>query len=275
MIDDHDDEGPEALVVRDAEHAWALPLFALDPARPVVTIGRSPRSDLVLPSDTVSRHHARLERRGDAWWVVDLGSVHGTRVDGERVQTARLRRGASLRFGDADVAFGSAWYCRRLTESRHVPRPIDGLTGACSKWTLPGQIEPELEKARATGAPLAVAFFDVDSLARVNETFGHPTGDAVLREIAARVRARMRAGDILGRYAGDELVLVLPGVDLGQAVALAGAIRADIASSPVVPGGAVVAVTVSVGVVLADPGERDPMAAVLRARERAEGASSG
>lgn len=71
------------------------------------TVGRELDNTIVLRSDFVSRHHARLEKREDGWWVIDSGSTHGTQIDDERVQEARLLDGARVRMGDTIFRFGS------------------------------------------------------------------------------------------------------------------------------------------------------------------------
>src|SRR5438552_4544733 len=89
---------------------------------------------------------------------------------------------------------------------------------------------------------------DLDHFKAVNDRYGHPTGDLVLRETARRLRASLRSSDVIGRYGGEEFVVVAPDCGMNDALALAERFRASICSQPIeVPGGAV-SVTVSLGV---------------------------
>lgn len=79
--------------------------YVLNPAG--ATVGRELDNTIVLRSDVVSRHHARLEQREDGWWVIDSGSTHGTQLDDTRVQEARLSCGVLIRMGDTIFKFES------------------------------------------------------------------------------------------------------------------------------------------------------------------------
>lgn len=80
---------------------WGVAWAVADPT----VVGRTPESDLTLLHASVSTHHARLERQGDGWQVSDRGSRNGTTVDGQKVETAPLRDGARVRFGDVELFF--------------------------------------------------------------------------------------------------------------------------------------------------------------------------
>src|SRR5690349_9827054 len=67
-------------------------------------VGKAPDNDLVLPDDTVSRHHCEIERRGDTIWVKDTGSTNGTLISGSRISEALAPAGAILRIGEVEVA---------------------------------------------------------------------------------------------------------------------------------------------------------------------------
>src|SRR6266436_3629543 len=68
-----------------------------------IKVGKAPDNDLVLPDDTVSRHHCELERRADVVWVKDLGSTNGTRIAGSKITEALAPPGSVLRFGEVEV----------------------------------------------------------------------------------------------------------------------------------------------------------------------------
>jgi diguanylate cyclase (GGDEF)-like protein len=92
-------------------------------------------------------------------------------------------------------------------EARH-----DRLTGIWNRGMILDQLDRELHRVRrATGSPLALAMTDLDHFKQVNDTHGHTAGDVVLREAAQRMRSVLRAYDYIGRYGGEEFLILLPG----------------------------------------------------------------
>lgn len=89
----------------------------------------------------------------------------------------------------------------------------DSLTGLANRLLLREYLSHEIVQAKRRGTRLATLFLDLDNFKTINDTFGHVTGDRLLQQIAVRLTACVRAGDIVSRYAGDEFVLVL--VDIG------------------------------------------------------------
>jgi two-component system cell cycle response regulator len=101
-------------------------------------------------------------------------------------------------------------------------------------------------------------YIDVDYFKQVNDTHGHQAGDDVLREVAARIKAELRMSDALGRFGGEEFVVLLIDADLDSASMVAQRIRASVADQPFMVGeGQMVAVSVSIGVATLDDFERD------------------
>ena len=152
----------------------------------------------------------------------------------------------------------------------------DPLTAMANRRTLLDALGRELERSSRLGSPCAVLFVDLDHFKRVNDVHGHAGGDAVLRQAAAAMRSILRPYDLVGRYGGEEFVVVLPGCDATGARMAAERVRAAVASMSVLVGGKSVPVTCSVGVaVSAAGGERDRdalLAAADRALYQAKGA---
>ena len=126
----------------------------------------------------------------------------------------------------------------------------DALTQLPNHRAMVDQLDKELERARRYGRPFSLLFFDVDHFKHVNDTHGHTTGDAVLRQISERASNVLRGGDTLGRFGGEEFVLLLPEADASTAQHVAERLRTVIAANPVattdVPEG--ITMTISVGV---------------------------
>jgi diguanylate cyclase (GGDEF)-like protein/putative nucleotidyltransferase with HDIG domain len=123
------------------------------------------------------------------------------------------------------------------------------LTELPNHRALSNLLEQEGERARRYGHPLSLLFFDGDRFKQVNDTYGHAVGDVVLRELGERACSVLRAGDTVGRFGGEEFLVLLPETDAHEARQVAERLRAAVAASPLaaqaVEGG--IAVTVSIG----------------------------
>ncbi|MCL2345361.1 MAG: diguanylate cyclase [Desulfobulbus sp.] len=136
----------------------------------------------------------------------------------------------------------------------------DGLTRLLNHSTAKMRLGQRVAEAQANGGRLAVAMLDIDRFKSINDTWGHPVGDQVIRNLAWLLRGRLRSSDLIGRYGGEEFIVALSGTDLADAVAQLDRIRQDFAMLPHSHDGGVIHATFSCGVAaLAD----HPSAAAL------------
>ena len=150
----------------------------------------------------------------------------------------------------------------------------DPLTGLANRTLLRDRLEQALARSVREDLPTGVLFVDLDEFKSVNDYFGHATGDAVLVEIAARLRAVVRPADTVARIGGDEFVVVCEDVDEGAALALGHRLEEAI-RRPVVLGGSEHALTASIGISLGRDGPDAVMAAADMAVYRAKAAGRG
>jgi diguanylate cyclase (GGDEF)-like protein len=125
----------------------------------------------------------------------------------------------------------------------------DGLTGLLNRSAILEVLHNELARAQRESQPLSVLMVDLDHFKQVNDEFGHLAGDAVLRESSSRMRTVVRRYDSVGRYGGEEFLVVLPGCDSVAAAAQAERLRLSLAAAPFVFGSGTCALTGSVGYV--------------------------
>lgn len=151
---------------------------------------------------------------------------------------------------------------------------IDPLVGAYNRRYALHRLERMAARAAESGGSLAVLLLDLDRFKAVNDSFGHPAGDAVLVEIAARLAALLRPADLFARIGGEEFLIALPDAAPGAAEAMAEAARRAVAAAPVsLPNGAgAVPVTVSIGLAFVRGGGRPPAEASALALRRADDA---
>jgi len=133
-------------------------------------------------------------------------------------------------------------------ESMRHAATHDSLTGLTNRGEILAMLERELERARRERKPVAVILCDVDHFKDVNDTLGHLFGDEALREIGRRLRTQLRVYDGVGRYGGEEFLMVLPSCDLPNALLRADGLREIIAKTPVVCSGEERLITMSMGV---------------------------
>ena len=124
----------------------------------------------------------------------------------------------------------------------------DSLTGLYNRRGLFEFGRREVERARRFGRPLAAIMFDLDHFKRVNDTYGHATGDQVLASLAARCRQELREVDLLGRYGGEEFAVLLPEIELADAGQVAERLRQSTAQAPFATDQGPMEITISLGV---------------------------
>ncbi|MBI5103438.1 MAG: diguanylate cyclase [Solirubrobacterales bacterium] len=136
---------------------------------------------------------------------------------------------------------------RRFTDLEDLAY-TDELTGLPNRRGATRRLDALLSRSRRHQRDLAVLLLDADHFKAVNDRHGHAVGDAVLRELAALLRSRVRREDVVGRWGGEELVVALSDTDEAGAAALAEDLRAAVAAQPLRADGVDVPLTVSIGV---------------------------
>lgn len=124
---------------------------------------------------------------------------------------------------------------------------LDGLTGLFNHTAAKSRLSALVNQA-GDGSALTVVMIDIDHFKGINDTYGHPVGDQVIRALAWLLKGRLRAGDLIGRYGGEEFLVALPGVTADQAKVVIDRIRADFAALPHAHAGGALHATFSAGI---------------------------
>jgi diguanylate cyclase (GGDEF)-like protein len=242
--------GHEAISCSDGLHAWEVlqsketPRLAIldwvmpkmhgaDLCREVRNAGRDPYIYIILLTSKSSKQDVvtGLEAGADDYLVKPF-DPNELRV---RVRTAC--RIVELQEG-----------LRSALEMAEFRACHDALTHVWNRAAILDILERELSRSVRDTTPLAVLICDIDHFKQVNDEHGHVAGDAVLREVASRMTAGVRPYDFVGRYGGEEFIIVLPGCDEEDAGKAAERLRTDIYNSPVHTPEGIIHVSLSFGV---------------------------
>jgi diguanylate cyclase (GGDEF)-like protein len=240
-------------------------------------IGRSTTNDLSIEVDSVSRHHAMLQRRGNSTWIVDCGSTNGTMVNDAMIAGEYpLADGDRIQVGTAILKFLSGSDVEaHYYEEIYKMTILDALTGAHQKRYLVEALEREVVRSKRAQRPLSLMLIDLDHFKRVNDTYGHLAGDFVLKDVARRMQEAVRREDIFARYGGEEFCLVLPETGLEGAREMARELRRRIDEHTIRIQGKHVHVTISIGVAALDRNEDTGGCLVKRADGHLYAAKAG
>ncbi|HEK1011030.1 TPA: diguanylate cyclase [Pseudomonas putida] len=225
-----------------------------------------------------SRRHA--ERPGRAHLLLQIGAlisliglgmralavINGTAVE-MRYDTSNLKQSISVAIGTVTVmmySIGLVLMAKERSESRLQHLALrDVLTGTYNRRAILERFAVELDSARGEQSSLAVAMIDIDHFKRINDLYGHLAGDEVLCHCVRQLQQRLRQGDSLGRYGGEEFLLLLPHTTRDGAMAALQGLREAIARSPALFAGNEIALRFSVGLWCAVPGPQDSTAGLL------------
>jgi diguanylate cyclase (GGDEF)-like protein/PAS domain S-box-containing protein len=210
------------------------------------------------------RHQFRFRHEsGDFRW----GEVQARRLhdaDGNMIGSAGIIVDISDRLAVAALAEDARRRAEKEAEAALLLAATDELTGVASRRAFLTVLDGHL----ATGEQLAIALFDIDHFKLVNDRYGHPVGDEVLRRIAALAESCIRDRDLVGRLGGEEFAVLMPGASLDQAVAVGERLRHACEEAEHLHG---IRVTVSLGVAASQGGDassllREADAALYRAK---------
>jgi diguanylate cyclase (GGDEF)-like protein len=144
---------------------------------------------------------------------------------------------------------------RRDRDDASARARADDLTGMLNRPGVEEALRLEMDAAQARRRPLSIAFVDLDHFKRINDEHGHGIGDQCLRIVAQRIRNQLRGGDIVGRYGGDEFLVVLPATGLDEAMAIAQRMLASVDCRPLTMDEMQLRGSLSIGVAQYAPGE--------------------
>ena len=214
-------------------------------------IGRVPTADVRLEDDGISRSHARVRSEGEKAWIEDLSSRNGTYVNGTRITSAtELQDGDKIQVGRSTVlrfALQDA-----LDESFHenlVSSALrDSLTKLYNKRYLLERLDSEIKFALRHENALALLMLDLDHFKKINDTEGHLGGDAVLSQLAAVLARAVRNEDVVARFGGEEIAIILRATGLDPALHTAERLRKLVELTTVPFQGRQLRATCSIGV---------------------------
>jgi len=216
-----------------------------------VVLGRSSQADMQVDQESVSRNHCQITFRGKRHTVRDLGSTNGTYVNDEPCEEIELRDGDQIKVGRTIVKYITGGNVEaQYHEEIYRLMTVDGLTQIHNKRYFDEMLEREVSRCARYGRIFSLILFDIDHFKRVNDTFGHLAGDAVLRRLGTLVRTRVRRDDIVARTGGEEFAVILPEVALEGAVGLAEKLRSLIDESVFEFEKTAMEVTISLGVAM-------------------------
>ena len=214
------------------------------------SIGRDMKNNIVVDLDNVSRRHAIIRTRQGRSYVQDLGSTNGTYLnDQEVLEEALLRSGDFVKVGGAIFKFLSGGNIETLYHEEIYQLTItDGLTQTYNKRYLMEFLEREIGRCLRYKRALSLIMIDVDHFKKVNDTHGHIAGDFVLRELAQRIKQRIRKEECFARYGGEEFAVVIPESGPIKARRFAEKLRKLVADEPFTFEGKEMNITISLGI---------------------------
>jgi two-component system, cell cycle response regulator len=250
---------PPVLVVLLGPTAYQGKQFALQNG---AVIGRAPECLVSIDDRSLSRSHARIDIIGNEVRIVDMGSTNKTFVNSKilvSMAPCELKNNDQIKAGNIIFKFLEKGSIEALTNQQMFEKANrDALTGAFSKGALLERAPGVMKKAETVNEALSIIVFDLDHFKKINDGFGHPGGDYVLKELGRIVGSNLiRSSDFFARYGGEEFVLILSGTPLKTAVEIAERIRLTIQNTSFIYDHKKIPVTISLGVALRSPTETE------------------
>jgi diguanylate cyclase (GGDEF)-like protein len=236
-------------------------MFRLQEGKPIF-IGRAKNCDICLNEDGVSRTHARLDYDNQGNIILtDMDSTNGTYFMGERIHRRMLHDGDKIQVGSKSVV--KFTYQDRIEEAFHqnqYEQAIrDGLTGAYNKRLFMSKLKEEFSFSARHAEATSLILLDIDNFKDINDNYGHPAGDMVLKNVAVVLDGVLREEDVCARYGGDEFAIILRNQDAQSALVVGERIRHAVELADFVWENDKIHITISMGVATMKSGNfREP-----------------
>ncbi len=219
-------------------------------------IGRQEGVDVSIKERNVSRLHARILIHDDISIIEDMHSTNGTFVNGQRIARQALAEGDLIAVGSTILKFfHQTEMDRTFFDALHASSTRDGLTGLYNRGVFNQRLESEFARVDRYARSLSLVLFDLDDFKLINDHYGHPAGDEVLKTVGAVVGGCVRQNvDVAARYGGEEFALLLPELSALLARMVAEKIRSRVERLEISHEGQDLKVTVSMGIASSGPG---------------------
>ena len=257
------ERGYDTVMARDGIEAWELLQRADAPSLAIV--------DWMMPGLDGAALCRKVRESGHPYIYILMLTVKDTTED----LIAGIDAGADdylRKPADADEMCARLRAGERIVrrqEELRVRATHDDLTGVLNRGTILAILERELAHKGRSGAPVGLLLADVDGFKQVNDKYGHAIGDAVLCELTRRLAGPLRGSDAIGRYGGEEFLIVLSECDTAGALQVAERVRASVAHGPIHTAAGALCVTVSLGAAAAGQGESADIDKLMLAADKA------
>ena len=222
-------------------------------SRPGTILGRDAEADIPLDDHLISRKHLSVcytnTGSEESFGLTDLNSTNGSFVDQGQFTTCSIKPGQTVQIGKTVLAF-SLKNKHEIESNKALfeTATIDPLTGVANRRWFMSRAEEEFAYTQKKGVPLCLAMADVDHFKKINDSYGHQAGDHVLKETASLIKNSVRGHDYVGRYGGEEFILLLKELPEDRCLPVFDRMRTCIEKAEFIYQGQSISVTMSFGV---------------------------
>jgi len=228
------------------------------PQDQVVSIGRTEEATIQIIKDNVSRNHAKIFFQDGEYRIVDLGSTNGTFLNTVKISSESLHSGDVILIGNTIFKFLLNAFDENFYNTMFTMAAKDGLTKVFNKRFIVDKLKYEIDRALRYRRPLSMLMIDIDHFKDVNDNYGHLAGDCVLEKSAEIFLQNLRNADLVGRYGGEEFLVILPECPIDQAIRTAEKIRSIVEQSVFRYDAIPMQITLSIGVSALTADAKDP-----------------
>jgi len=239
---------PFLIIITGSAQGKTIPI---DKNGPTV-IGRDPSLDVVFDSNECSRRHSKIYiSESGIVYVEDLGSTNGTFVNGRKIDAPHgLEDGDRINIGNAAILKFQLQDSidERFSSNLYESATRDPLTDIYNKKYFLENLDREFRQYKRHEIPLSLIMFDLDHFKNINDTYGHPSGDEILKAVSKVVGTAIRKETVFARYGGEEFAIILTSTTMDQATILAERLRELVENCIVEHNNNKLSVTISLGV---------------------------